>query len=60
MNGIPGAVPPGPLEGHTVAMSKPYTVVRTITVDAASEHVRALVNDVHEGLAKLKRAAESA
>ena len=29
-------------------MSKPYTVVRTITVEAPSERVRALVNDFHE------------
>lgn len=28
-------------------MSKPYTVVRTITIDAPSERVRALVNDFH-------------
>lgn len=51
-------------------MSKPVTVVRTITVQAPSERVRSLVNDFHEdsligpdvekGLAKLKSAAESA
>lgn len=38
----------GPLWEHTGGMSKPYTVVRTITVDAPSERVRALVHDFHE------------
>ena len=29
-------------------MSKPYTVVRTITAQAPNERVRSLVNDFHE------------
>ena len=29
-------------------MSKPYTVVRTITAQAPNERVRSMVNDFHE------------
>lgn len=38
---------PGATVGDTVRMSKPYTVTRTVTVNAPRERVRALVNDFH-------------